>query len=61
MKSTQKKTGRKPKSFVTADNRTIDGLCRQPDGRWRITAPAPTSGTASRNLTSGWPSPTTFA
>ena len=38
MNSTPKRAGRKPKSFKTAENKTIDGLMRQPDGRWRIIA-----------------------
>ena len=38
MNSTAKRVGRKPKHFVTSDNVTVNGLIRQPDGRWRIMA-----------------------
>jgi integrase len=38
MTTTKKRAGRKPKSFKTADNRTIDGLLRETDGRWKIVA-----------------------
>jgi hypothetical protein len=30
------KIGRKQKHYQASDGSTITGLCRQPDGRWRI-------------------------
>jgi integrase len=41
LKSTPKKQGRKTKPYPTSWGENIDGLYREPDGRWRITLPGP--------------------
>jgi integrase len=38
MNTIKRKVGRKPQNYVTSSNETINGLMRQPDGRWKIIA-----------------------
>jgi hypothetical protein len=47
MKST-KKTGRKQRHHVAANGKTLEGLSKQPDGRWRVI------GTATRFGAKRW-------
>jgi integrase len=41
LRSVHKKTGRKTKPYRAPWGESIDGLYREPDGRWRVTLPGP--------------------